>query len=90
MGEGRSHHTIIAYRRDLALFDRWFTISNGKPLTPETITPIDVRQYRSYLLTVQERKPATVNRRLASLAAFCTWHKRSRVRDHPVVDRWVG
>jgi integrase/recombinase XerD len=73
VGEGRSKHTLIAYRRDLTLFDRWFTVSNGKPLTPDTITPIDVRQYRSYLLTVQERKPATVNRRLASLSAFCSW-----------------
>ena len=75
--EGRSQHTIIAYRRDLALFDRWFTVSNGKPSTPGTITPIDVRQYRSYLLTVQERKPATVNRRLASLSAFCTWARNT-------------
>lgn len=77
VGEGRSQHTIIAYRRDLALFGRWFTVSNGKPLSPETITPIDVRQYRSYLLTVQERKPATVNRRLASLSAFCAWARNT-------------
>ena len=79
VGAGRSRHTIIAYRRDLTLFDRWFTVSNGKPSTPGTITPIDVRQYRSYLLTVQERKPTTVNRRIASLSAFCTWARNTKL-----------
>lgn len=70
---GRSAHTVRAYARDVALFAEWFLGTNGKALTPEAITPIDLRQYRSYLLTVQGRKPATVNRKLASLSAFCTW-----------------
>ena len=72
-GEGKSAHTLRAYTRDLRLFAEWFQITNGKALTPEAITPIDVRQYRAHLLTVQGRKPATVNRKLASLSAFCTW-----------------
>jgi integrase/recombinase XerD len=72
-GEGKSAHTLRAYTRDLRLFAEWFQITNGKPLTPEAITPIDVRQYRAHLLTVQGRKPATVNRKLASLSAFCAW-----------------
>ena len=73
VGEGKSPHTIVAYRRDLRLFATWFLQTNGKPLTPAAITPIDVRQYRGYLLTVNGRKPATVNRKLASLSAFCRW-----------------
>jgi len=72
-GEGKSPHTLVAYRRDLRLFAGWFETTNGKPLTPPAITPIDVRQYRSYLLTVKSAKPATVNRKLASLSAFCSW-----------------
>jgi hypothetical protein len=36
-----------------------------------TITPIDTRQYHAYLLTVKGDKPATMNRKLANLSAFC-------------------
>jgi len=41
---GKSPHTIRAYTRDLRLFARWFVITNGKPLSLEGITPIDLRQ----------------------------------------------
>ena len=73
LGEGKSPHTLLAYQRDLRLFAGWFALTNAKPLAPEAITPIDLRQYRSYLLTVKDQKPATVNRKLASLSAFCNW-----------------
>jgi integrase/recombinase XerC len=73
VGEGKSPHTVVAYRRDLGLFATWFLQTNGKPLAPAAITPIDVRQYRGHLLTVSGCKPATVNRKLASLSAFCNW-----------------
>ena len=70
---GKSAHTIAAYTRDVRLFSEWFGQTNGRTLSPESITPIDVRQYRAYLLTVKTYKPATVNRKLASLSAFCDW-----------------
>jgi integrase/recombinase XerC len=73
LGEGKSPHTLLAYQRDLRLFAAWFALTNAKPMAPEAITPIDLRQYRSYLLTVRDQKPATVNRKLASLSAFCSW-----------------
>ena len=74
---GKSPHTIRAYTRDLRLFGEWFTITNGKGLTPERITPIDIREYRSHLLTVKNYKPATVNRKLSSLSAFGEWAREA-------------
>ena len=50
-------------------------------MTPEVITPIDVKQYKAYLLQVKGFKPATVNRRLASISAFCEWARRENLVD---------
>ena len=74
---GKSANTVEAYTRDLRLFGEWFLTTNGKPLSPERITPIDLRQYRSHLLTVKNYKPATVNRKLSSLSAFCEWAREA-------------
>ena len=73
----KSVHTVAAYSRDVRPFSEWFTQSNGKALSPEGITPVDVREYRSYLLTLKNHKPATLNRKLASLSAFCEWAREA-------------
>jgi site-specific recombinase XerD len=74
---GKSANTLLAYTRDLKLFGEWFAFTNAKGLSPERITPIDVREYRSHLLVVKHYKPATVNRKLASLSAFCEWARET-------------
>ena len=76
---GKSPHTVEAYVRDVRLFAEWFTETNGKSLSPEGITPIDVRQYRSHLLTVKSYKPATVDRKLASLSALFDWARQAEL-----------
>lgn len=69
----RSEATIKHYRHDLQQFARCFEQTNGCQPTPETITPIDVKEYRSHMQNVKGYKPATINRRLQALRALCRW-----------------
>ncbi len=55
--------------------DQWFEQTVGDASTPEAVTLTDVREYRGHLLTVEQRQPATVNRRLAALRRFFQWAK---------------
>src|SRR3954454_1128853 len=70
-----SPQTRRAYQLDLLHFANWFAQSVGETFSPEVITPTDVREYRGYLLNVEKRQPATVNRRLAALRRFFRWAK---------------
>src|SRR3954453_23014349 len=70
-----SAKTRVAYRQDLRHFASWFGQTVGETCSPEAITPTDVREYRGYLLNVEKRQPATVNRRLAALRRFFQWAK---------------
>jgi len=67
--------TIASYRSDLTVFARWFTESAGEAFRAAAITPTDIRDYRAHLMTVEQRQPATVNRRLAALRRFSLWAK---------------
>src|SRR5215217_5252332 len=73
----RSEKTWTAYRSDLNLFATWLSQTTGDPFSAETLTRIDVRDYKQHLLAVEGRAAATVNRRLAALRAFCAWAKRT-------------
>src|SRR5256884_8483092 len=67
--------TRSSYRLDLLHFASWFARTVGERFSPEAVTPTDVRDYRSYLINVEQRQPATVNRRLAALRRFFPWAK---------------
>jgi len=77
----RSERTIKSYSSDLKLFAKWFCETNREELTPQSITPIDLKEYKLYLLEDREFKPATVNRRLASISAFCKWAQEQGLAD---------
>src|SRR3954470_1679647 len=82
-----SPKTRDAYRLDLLHFTGWFAQSVGETFSPEAVTPTDVRDYRGYLLNVEKRQPATVNRRLAALRRFFVWAKASGlVKELPTDD----
>jgi len=77
----RSERTIKSYSSDLKLFAKWFSETNREELTPKSITPIDLREHKRYLLEDRGFKPATVNRRLASISAFCKWAQEQGLAD---------
>jgi integrase/recombinase XerC len=76
--------TLVNYRSDLLCFGRWFAGVNDEAFTAAAVTPTDVRDYRTYLVQEERRKPATVNRRLAALRKFFTWAQATgRIHDRP-------
>src|SRR5438128_10378120 len=82
-----ARNTRESYLNDLALFARWFEQTNGSAFAAAAVTPTDVREYRGFLTTAEQRSPATVNRRLAALRKFFPWaNGAGRVRDLPTED----
>src|SRR5947209_20445154 len=76
--------TLVNYRSDLLCFARWFAAVNDEPFAAAAVTPTDLRDYRTYLIQDECRKPATVNRRLAALRKFFAWAKATaRIQDLP-------
>src|SRR5215211_5631024 len=69
----KAPNTIESYRYDLVLFARWLEATNDETFQSSSVTPTDLREYRRYLLEVERRSPATINRRLASLRTFFQW-----------------
>lgn len=73
VGADLSPRTVSGYRQDLEAFGRWFESSRGPDHDIATLTAIDLIAYRQHLVTVERRKPATVNRRVQALRRFCRW-----------------
>ena len=98
----RSPVTIKNYLCDLNYFMRWFEQKTEAKLTPEQITPTDLRDYKHFLTEVLFLKPKTVNRKLSSLKSFLNWacseelipeHRTPRVpqqiREEKVGPQWL-
>lgn len=82
--EDRAARTIKNYLRDLQHFAHWFAQTNGQDFSSALITPMDIKDYRRYLLVQLRAKPATVNRRLAALHKLCHWAKaKGHIQDDP-------
>jgi site-specific recombinase XerD len=82
-----SPKTVVNYLADLRHFARWFAASNGQELALRDITPTDVREYKGYLLNVERRQPATINRRLTTIRRLCVWAKHEGlIAENPTED----
>lgn len=65
----KSPNTVSSFVSDTTKFLEWFSITYGKPFDGQILEQ-DAREYRSYLLNILKRKPATINRKIAALKSF--------------------
>ncbi len=80
--------TVGGYVGDVRRFLRWFEEAYPEPFSLPLLTSAVVRNYRQTLLD-QGMRPATINRQLASLAAFAHWAQRLgylQVQRNPVLE----
>lgn len=68
---GLSEISIRNYLQDLRVFAGWFEAVNAQPFSPELTTGVDLRLFRDQQMDAC--RPATWNRRRASLRRFCAW-----------------
>ena len=74
--QDKSEQTIKAYMADLRSFSRWFQGATGEPLDVESITPMEIIDYRNAMLD-WGKKPSTINRSLISISSFCQWAEQN-------------
>lgn len=88
--DGVTRSTVDAYRKDVALFSKWYMDMVGKEPHPWDITSIDLREYQGYMQSVQDLKPATINRRMAALEKYIRWaHEKGYVDRLPTFPKIV-
>lgn len=80
----RSPATIRNYRSDLLALAAWYEAATGEPFDPATLTPTDLRHYKRALVEQQGLKPASINRKLATLRSFLHWASESGKAPAPI------
>jgi site-specific recombinase XerD len=82
----RSQLTLQAYERDIALMGAWFEALNKEAFQPGQINSMDLKAYFAAL--EKEAKPATYNRRLASVRMLITWSRSVGLLDYDPAE-WI-
>jgi integrase/recombinase XerC len=85
--EGRSRHTLKAYRLALRHLANWSRLSYGEPLDPTTTIARDIRDWKSYQQSVEKAAPSTINQRLVAVSSFYKWAVGQELRQRdPTAD----
>lgn len=71
--QGKTIHTLNAYRRAVLHFAEWSLHTYGENLEPTATMPRDVRDWKAYQQSVEKVAPRTVNQRLVGLSRFFSW-----------------
>jgi integrase/recombinase XerC len=71
--QGRSPHTLNAYRRAWQHLAQWYEGSYGEPCDPTRLIARDIRDWKSYQQSVEKAAPSTINQRLVAVSSFYKW-----------------
>ena len=95
--EDKSSDTIKSYKSDLEIFNAWLSSSTGDSapgtghqLSPTDITYPDIKAYRDYMVKTKKYKPASVNRKLATISKFCKWCVTQKILNVNPADQIKG
>ncbi len=82
--QGKSQHTLDAYRRALHHFADWSERCYGQRFDPAQVMPRDVSDWKRHQQSIEKAKPATINQRLVALNGFLDWcAKQGIIRSNP-------
>lgn len=73
----RGQATLSAYAQDTRLFCAWFEKHIGQSFSPELLNETDIKAYFAGIEV--NSKPATYNRKLASMNMLCNWARMEGV-----------
>jgi site-specific recombinase XerD len=73
----RSPLTVKAARSDLTGFAMWWEVQRQKSFDPALLLDSDLREWRDKRQRDDAVAPATINRALSTLRAYCEWARRS-------------
>jgi integrase/recombinase XerC len=73
MAQGRSPHTLKAYRRGWYHLARWYQGTYGEDCDPTRLIARDIRDWKSYQQSVEKAAPSTINQRLVAVSSFYKW-----------------
>lgn len=73
INEDKGPQTVRTYISVMTKFSTWAEATTGTPFNPADVTPLLLQDYRSHMQTVENAKPATINKALATLKTFFGW-----------------
>lgn len=69
---GKSENTAKGYLHNVDMFLKWLEETSGEDFTG-SLTPVEVKAYKSYIDTVQKSSLSTINTKLAAVQNFCNF-----------------
>jgi len=85
--KGRSPLTVKAARGDLVGFATWWETQRNRPFDPALLRESDLRAWRLARQKDDAAAPATINRALISIRAYCAWARQTGlIHENPAED----